>query len=44
MEIIKPSDALMQGLDKVGETMLNEWLKRAGPDGQKVIDAYRAGK
>jgi len=44
MEIIKPSDALMQGLDKVGETMLNEWLKRAGPDGQKVIGAYRAGK
>jgi len=44
MEIIKPSDALMQGLDKVGETMLGEWLKRAGPDGQKVIDAYRAGK
>ncbi len=42
MEIIKPSKELMQGLDKVGETMLAEWIKRAGPDGQKVIDAYRA--
>lgn len=44
MEIIKPSDELMKGLDKVGETMLAEWVKRAGPDGQKVIDAFRANK
>ncbi|MFW7341346.1 TRAP transporter substrate-binding protein [Pollutimonas sp. H1-120] len=44
MEIIKPSDELMKGLDKVGETMLAEWVKRAGPDGQKVIDTYRANK
>ncbi len=44
MEIVKPSDALMQGLDKVGETMLAEWLERAGPDGKQVIDAYRASK
>ncbi|NYT82508.1 TRAP transporter substrate-binding protein [Alcaligenaceae bacterium] len=42
MSIIKPSDELMKGLDKVGETMLAEWIKRAGPDGQKVIDTYRA--
>ncbi len=44
MEIVKPSPELMKGLDKVGETMLAEWLEKAGPDGQKVIDAYRAGK
>src|SRR5690606_6421009 len=44
MEIIKPSDELMKGLDKVGETMLGEWVKRAGPDGQKVIDSFRANK
>ncbi|WP_442597850.1 TRAP transporter substrate-binding protein [Parapusillimonas sp. JC17] len=44
MSIIKPSDELMKGLDKVGETMLAEWIKRAGPDGQKVIDTYRAAK
>lgn len=44
MEIIKPSAKLMAGLSKVGETMLTEWLKKAGPTGQKVIDAYRAGK
>ncbi|MGB6106093.1 MAG: TRAP transporter substrate-binding protein [Pusillimonas sp.] len=42
MEIIKPTDELMSGLDKVGDTMLEEWIKRAGPDGQKVIDTFRA--
>lgn len=44
MEIVKPSAELMSGLDKVGETMLSEWIDRAGPDGQKVIDTYRASK
>lgn len=44
MEIIKPSPELMQGMDKVGDTMLAEWLQKAGPDGQKVIDTFRADK
>ncbi|PLC50985.1 C4-dicarboxylate ABC transporter substrate-binding protein [Pollutimonas subterranea] len=44
MEIVKPTPELMQGLDKVGDTMLTEWIKKAGPDGQKVIDTYRADK
>jgi hypothetical protein len=34
----------MKGFDKVGESMLAEWVKRAGPDGQKVIDSFRASK
>jgi len=42
MEIVKPSEELMAGLDKVGDTMLEEWLKRAGDDGKQIIDAYRA--
>jgi TRAP-type C4-dicarboxylate transport system substrate-binding protein len=44
MEIIKPSPELMQGLDKVGATMLTEWIQKAGPDGQKVIDTFRTNK
>lgn len=44
MEIIQPSDKLMKGLDKVGETMVAEWIKRAGPEGQKIIDSYHADK
>lgn len=44
MQIVKPAPELMSGLSKVGETMLKEWLDRAGPDGQKVIDDFRAAK
>ena len=28
-------------MKKVGDTMLAEWLKSAGADGQALIDAYR---
>jgi hypothetical protein len=31
-------------MHKVGETMLKEWLDKAGPEGKAVVDAYRAGK
>lgn len=44
MEIVKPTPELMSGLDKVGDTMLTEWIQKAGPDGQKVIDTFRANK
>jgi hypothetical protein len=29
---------------KVGDTMLKEWLDKAGPEGKAVVDAYRAAK
>ncbi|MFT5987692.1 MAG: hypothetical protein ACI912_001189, partial [Marinobacter psychrophilus] len=28
-------------LQKIGETMTEEWLERAGSDGQALLDAYR---
>jgi hypothetical protein len=28
-------------LKKIGDTMVNDWIKKAGPDGQAVVDAYR---
>lgn len=31
-------------LKAIGDKMLADWLKRAGPDGKKVVDAYRAIK
>jgi len=36
-----PSAALKADLQKVGATMLQEWLSKAGPEGQQLIDAYR---
>jgi TRAP-type C4-dicarboxylate transport system substrate-binding protein len=41
MAVRKPSAELSAGLKKVGDTMLGDWLKKAGPDGQAVVDAYR---
>ncbi|MEP7181890.1 MAG: TRAP transporter substrate-binding protein [Betaproteobacteria bacterium] len=42
MSILKPSEQLTADLRKVGNFMLAEWLRKAGDDGRKVIDAYRA--
>ena len=41
MAIVKPSPQLTADLKKVGDTMLQEWLKKAGPDGQAAVDAFR---
>lgn len=41
MSIVSPPPALTADLKKVGDTMLREWLDKAGPEGQAVIDAYK---
>ena len=41
MNILPPSPQLAGDLKKLGEVMLVDWLKKAGPDGQAVIDAYK---
>jgi len=29
-------------LKKIGDQMLEDWLKKAGPEGKKITDAYYA--
>lgn len=41
MNILPPSPQLKADMKKVGETMLKEWLDKAGPEGQQLVDAYR---
>jgi len=41
MTIVKPAPQLTADLKKVGEVMLQDWLKKAGPEGQAPVDAYR---
>jgi TRAP-type C4-dicarboxylate transport system substrate-binding protein len=41
MNIIQPSAQLTADLKKIGDTMLNDWLAKAGADGKAVVDAYR---
>lgn len=41
MQIITPSAQLKADMKKVGDTMLKEWLEKAGPEGKQLVDAYR---
>ncbi|NML46592.1 TRAP transporter substrate-binding protein [Ramlibacter sp. G-1-2-2] len=41
MQILQPSPQLKADMKKVGDTMLKEWLEKAGPEGQQLVDAYR---
>ncbi len=40
VSIITPSSALMSDLKKIGATMSDEWIKKAGAEGQAVLKAY----
>jgi TRAP-type C4-dicarboxylate transport system substrate-binding protein len=43
MRVTDPAPpALMEGLARIGDTMVNEWLEKAGPDGRRLIESYRA--
>ena len=41
MNILPPSPALKADMAKVGETMLKEWLDKAGLEGKQLVDAFR---
>ena len=40
MTVTPPSATLKADLKKVGETMVGEWQKTAGAEGQAILDAY----
>ncbi len=41
MNILPPPAALASDMKKVGETLLKEWLEKAGPEGKQLIDSYK---
>jgi len=41
MQVLPPSPQLKADLAKVGDTMLKEWLDKAGPEGKALIDAFK---
>ena len=41
MNIVQPSAALKADMKKVGDTMLKEWLDKAGPEGTAMVNAFR---
>ena len=42
MQVLPPSPQLKADMAKVGDTMLKEWLEKAGPEGKTLVDAYRS--
>lgn len=42
MTIGTPTPALMEGLVRIGRTITDEWVAKAGDDGKRLIEAYRA--
>jgi TRAP-type C4-dicarboxylate transport system substrate-binding protein len=41
MKVLPPGAELKTGLQKVGEQLTQDWLKKAGSDGQAIVDAYK---
>ena len=41
MNILPPSPQLKADLAQIGDTMLKEWLDKAGPEGKQLIDAFK---
>ena len=41
MNILPPPAQLTADLKKVGDVLVGEWVKKAGADGQAVVDAYK---
>jgi len=41
MKVQPPSAELKSGLQKVGEQLTQDWLKKAGADGQAIVDGYK---
>jgi TRAP-type C4-dicarboxylate transport system substrate-binding protein len=41
MKVQPPSPALASGFKKVGDQITADWLKKAGADGQAIVDAYK---
>jgi TRAP-type C4-dicarboxylate transport system substrate-binding protein len=41
MQVLPPSAQLKADLQKVGETMLKEWLEKSGAEGKALVDAFK---
>jgi TRAP-type C4-dicarboxylate transport system substrate-binding protein len=42
MSIQPPGDTLRADLEKIGQTMTDEWLEATGELGKKIVDAYKS--
>jgi TRAP-type C4-dicarboxylate transport system substrate-binding protein len=41
MQILPPPPQLKADMTQVGETLLKEWLDKAGPEGKQLVETFR---
>ncbi len=41
MDVVVPSEALMNDYRKVGNTIINEWVEKAGPESKAIVNQFR---
>jgi TRAP-type C4-dicarboxylate transport system substrate-binding protein len=41
MQILPPTPQLSADMKKVGDTMIKEWVDKAGPEGKQLVDAFK---
>jgi hypothetical protein len=41
MNVLAPPPKMTEEFKKVGDALLEDWLKKAGAEGQAILDAYR---
>lgn len=41
LKVVPPSPELKDGLSKIGDQLTTDWVKRAGPSGEEVLNTYR---
>lgn len=44
VQVVSASPELLAAIRRAGETMIEEWAQRAGEDGRRMLDAYRAAR
>jgi TRAP-type C4-dicarboxylate transport system substrate-binding protein len=42
MTVSKPEPAMMAEFQKIGDIMIADWQKKAGADGEKLVQAFRS--
>ncbi len=40
MQVLPPSPKMVSEFEKVGDALVEDWVKQAGPDGKAILDAY----
>jgi len=41
MQVLPPTPKMIGEFEKVGDALVADWIRQAGPDGKAILDAYR---